>query len=119
MTVLALLVAGVTIVVPMLKVHDQDVSVYSVTPSGKVQVIGLRHRWYVLDWGGESYVVLFGTTIGTGVATYGRQEDIGPGPEDIVPAPRASEETMGKCPRGGKMPSGTFKVSGPNQPGPG
>jgi hypothetical protein len=91
MTVLALLVAGVTIVVLMLKVHDQDVSVYSVTPSGKVQVIGLRHRWYVLEWRGESCVVLFGITEGTGIVTYGRREDIGPGPEDIAPAPRASQ----------------------------
>jgi hypothetical protein len=87
LTVLALLVAGVTMLVLMLKVHDQDVTVYSVTPDGKLQVIGLRHRWYVLECGGESPVVLFGTTEGTGIATYGRRKDIGRGPEDLATVP--------------------------------
>ena len=89
MTVLALLVGAVAVVLLTLRVRDEHVRIYSVTPEGKVQVIGLCHRWYVLDWGGESYVVLFGTTIGTGVLTHGSREDIGLGPEDIVPPPRA------------------------------
>ena len=69
LTVLALLAAGVAAAVLMLKVHDQDLKVYSVTPTGNVQVIGLRHRWYVLKWGGESSVVVLGTSEGTGVVT--------------------------------------------------
>lgn len=54
----------------MIKVHDQDVEVYSVRPDDKVQVIGLRHRTYLLDCGGSQDLVLFGTTLGTGVVTY-------------------------------------------------
>src|SRR5262249_40053791 len=62
----------------MLGTHDQDVTVYSLTPEGKVQVIGLRHRTYLLDYGGDRDLVLFSTTRSTGVATYGQKEDIYP-----------------------------------------
>ena len=86
MTVLALSAASIAAVAPMLKVHDEHVRVYSVTPNGKVQVIGLCHRSYILDCRGASNVVLFSNTFGTGVVTYGSWEDIGPRPEDIAPA---------------------------------
>jgi hypothetical protein len=63
----------------MLHTHDQDVTVYSVRPDGRVQAIGLRHRTYLLNYGGRSDLVLFGTTIGTGVLTHGPEDDPRPG----------------------------------------
>jgi hypothetical protein len=102
LTVLGLLVAGVTAVVPMFRVHDQHVRIYSVTPGGKLQVIGLCHRSYILDCGGGSQVVLFSNTVGTGVVTYGSRGDIGPGPEDIAPAPLAAPASLqNECSGGG------------------
>jgi hypothetical protein len=62
----------------MLRMDDHDVKIYSVTPKGEVQVIGLRHRTYLLDYGGDRDIVLFATTFSTGVATYGRKEDLYP-----------------------------------------
>src|SRR5262245_16733434 len=62
----------------MLSTRDQDVTIYSGTPEGKVQVIGLRHRTYLLDCGGERDLVLFSTTFSTGVTTHSQKEDIYP-----------------------------------------
>jgi len=81
--VLGVLVIGVlTIAVvgaaQMLRTDDHDVKIYSVTPKGEVQVIGLCHRTYLLDYGGDRDIVLFATTFSTGVATYGRKEDLYP-----------------------------------------
>ena len=79
----ALLLACVVTVVSMVKVHDQDVTVYSVTPAGKTPShrpasslvhprLGRRIRrrpfWY--------------NDRKRGCDPYGPQEDIGPGPED-------------------------------------
>ena len=47
--VIACLTIAVGGVARMFRTDDQDVKVYSVTPEGKVQVIGLRHRTYLLD----------------------------------------------------------------------
>jgi hypothetical protein len=70
MTVISLLPAACYAAARMLVTHDQDVTVYSARPDGTVQVIGLRHRTYLLDYGGRRDVVLFGTTFGTGVLTH-------------------------------------------------
>ncbi len=42
--VVGLLAVACGVVAQMLGSHDQDVTIYSATPDGKVQVIGLRHR---------------------------------------------------------------------------
>jgi hypothetical protein len=76
--VIACLTIAVVGAAGMLRTDDQDVKVYSVTPEGKVQVIGLRHRTYLFDYGGDRDLVLFATTFSTGVATYGRKEDLYP-----------------------------------------
>jgi hypothetical protein len=72
-----LMVAGV--VAALLRTHDHDITVYSESPDGKLQVIGLRDRTYLLDYGGERDIVLFRTTFSTGEVTYGRKEDVYPG----------------------------------------
>lgn len=59
----------------MVKVHDHDFEVYSDSPKHGLQVIGLRTRTYLLDYGGPSDLVLFGTTTTTGIATYGFDRD--------------------------------------------
>jgi hypothetical protein len=71
-----LVLAGIVVLARMVKVQDQDVSVYSVLPDNKVQIIGLRHRTFLLDYGGSSDLVLFSTTLGTGVVTFGHKEDV-------------------------------------------
>src|SRR6266567_2847850 len=71
-----LVLVGLVLLACMVKVHDQDVTVYSVMPDDKVQVIGLRHRTYVLDYGGSSNRVLFSTTFGTGVLTHAHKNDL-------------------------------------------
>jgi hypothetical protein len=80
--VVGLLAGACAVAAQMLRTHDQDVTVYSVTPEGKVQVIGLRHRTYLLDYGGERDLVLFSTTFSTGVTTHGRKEDVYPADRD-------------------------------------
>jgi hypothetical protein len=64
--------------------HDQDVTIYSATPDSRVQVIGLRHRTYLFDYGGATSLVLSSTTFSTGVVTYGRQKDVFPADPDEV-----------------------------------
>jgi hypothetical protein len=59
----------------MVKVHVQDFEVYSDSPKHGLQVIGLQTRTYLLDYGGPSDLVLFGTTTTTGIATYGIDRD--------------------------------------------
>jgi hypothetical protein len=71
-----LVLASIVLLACRVKVHDQDVTVYSITPDNKVQVIGLRHRTYLLDYGGSSDLVLFSTTLGTGVVTHGHKNDL-------------------------------------------
>jgi hypothetical protein len=71
-----LVLAGIVWLACMVKVHDQDVTVYSVMPDNKVQVIGLRHRTYLLDYGGSSDLVLFSTTFGRGVLTHAHKNDL-------------------------------------------
>jgi len=73
---LLLLLATGAAVVFMLDMRDQDVTIYSVTPDNQVQVIGLRHRTYLLRFSGASDLILFSTTYSTGVLTYGRKEDV-------------------------------------------
>jgi hypothetical protein len=77
-----LLTVACLVVNGMVVRHDQDVRIYSVTPDGTVQVIGMRHRTYLLDYGGEHAVVLFHTTFGTGVHTRGPEEDARPAERD-------------------------------------
>jgi hypothetical protein len=71
-----LILVGLVVLACMVKVHDQDVTVYSVTPDNRVQVIGLRHRTYLLDYGGSSDLVLFSTTFSTGVLTHADKNDL-------------------------------------------
>src|SRR5262249_54811793 len=71
-----LVLVGLVVLACMVKVHDQDVRVYSITPDNQVQVIGLRHRTYLLDYGGSSDLVLFSTTLGTGITTHGNKDDL-------------------------------------------
>jgi hypothetical protein len=72
----ALLAIAWALAAQRLRTHYQDVTIYSVTPDSKLQVIGLRHRTYLFDYGGESNLALLSTTYSTGVVTYGRKEDI-------------------------------------------
>jgi hypothetical protein len=71
-----LVLAGVVLLACIVKVQDQDVTVYSVRPDNKVQVVGLRHRTYLLDYRGSSDVVLFRTTFGTGVLTHADKDGV-------------------------------------------
>src|SRR5262249_24728887 len=71
-----IVLAGIVLLARLVKVQDQDVSVYSVLPDNKVQIVGLRHRTYLLDYGGSSDLVLFSTTLGTGVVTFGHKDDV-------------------------------------------
>jgi hypothetical protein len=77
--VIGFLTIAVVGAVQILRTHDQDVKIYSVTPEGKVQAIGLRHRTVLLDYGGDGDLVLFATTFSTGVVTYDRKRDLYPG----------------------------------------
>jgi hypothetical protein len=80
--VLGIVVVGLLMVAALaaaLRTSDHDMTVYSETPEGKLQVISLRDRTYLLDYGGERDIVLFSSMSSSGVTTYGRKEDIYPG----------------------------------------
>jgi hypothetical protein len=92
--------AGVASLAGLGRVRDQDVTIYSVTPDGRAQVIGLRHRTYLLDYGGSGDLVLFRTTFGTGVLTHGREEDLSGGAD----GPRQTEVGCGAVAKPGGLP---------------
>jgi WD40 repeat protein len=65
---------GITSFFSMLRVRDEDVAIYSITPTNRVEIIGLRHRTYLLDYGGVKNLFLFGNTVYTGAQSYDKAD---------------------------------------------